>query len=287
MLTRSLLNGGRIRTGRRLSVTERVQGFEKPPQTSQSVSQKRRRVSGHDRSPSAGLDDLALSQIKGLIEAGNAVVIQKLEKLEIRLKSFESRLEIVEHDTFEATSRSENAEREVARLTKENVSLKEQINAMDINQRLDSLILKCDEFGRRSLNEDIGEKTCHILNARFEWLNLSKDDLQVAHRLQAENTVICKFVRRSVRDQIYDSRFRQRTRETGRRLFITESLSAQNRDIMNALVNAKKEGRIYTCFTRRGCPFFKQNISSSSLRVSSLEQIQPLLNAPLSRGVRG
>ena len=277
------LAGGGGRTGRRLSVSERVHNIERPSQAAPSVSQKRRRVSSHGQQPSAGLDELALSQIKGLIEAGNATVLLKLDRLEARLESFEKRLECLEHDGFENSTRTDRMERELTQLRQENLSLSDQVNSMDTNHRLDSLILKCQDFGRRNMDEDIEEKTRCILNSRFEWLSLSRHDLQVAHRLQADDTVICKFVRRSVRDQIYDSRFRQNTRDTGHRLFINESLSQQNRDIMNVLVSAKKEGRIYTCFTRRGCPFFKETVGSSSRRVTSLEQLQTSLGAPLSR----
>ena len=278
------LAGGSGRTTRRVSVPERVQGFERPPASS-AVSQKRRRVSshGHGHPPSAGLDDLALTQIKGLIEAGNTTVIQKLERLEARLASFENRLDKIEHDGFETASKTDRLQEDLQQLRLENNILREQLSSIDVNNRQDSLILKCEDFGPRMLNEDIEDKTVRLLNSKFEWLQVSRGDFQVVHRLQANNTVICKFLRRSIRDQIYDSRFIQNTRGAGNRLFITESLSAPNRELMNMLLTAKREGRIYTCFTRRGCPFFKERFDSNSRRVTSVEQIKPILDAPLPR----
>ena len=278
------LAGGSGRTTRRVSVPERVQGFERPPASS-AVSQKRRRVSshGHGHPPSAGLDDLALTQIKGLIEAGNTTVIQKLERLEARLASFENRLDKIEHDGFETASKTDRLQEDLQQLRLENNILREQLSSIDVNNRQDSLILRCEDFGPRMLNEDIEDKTVCLLNSKFEWLQVSRGDFQVVHRLQTNNTVICKFLRRSIRDQIYDSRFIQNTRGTGNRLFITESLSAPNRELMNMLLTAKREGRIYTCFTRRGCPFFKERFDSSSRRVTSVEQIKPILDAPLPR----
>ena len=270
------------RATRRISVQERVQGLERPP-ASPSMSQKRRRVSSHGHQPSAGLDDLALTQIKGLIESGNAVVIHKLEKLEAKFESLERRLSILEHDTFETATRTDTVERKIEHLEAENRALRDQLTSMDTNIRQDSLILKSNDFGRRGADEDIEEKAISTLNAKFDWLKLKRSDVQVAHRLQTDNTVICKFMQRSIRDRIYDGRFQQNRREAGNRLFITESLSAPNREIMNSLLSAKKEGRIYTCFTRRGCPFFKETFSSSSRRVTSLQQLQPLLDAPLPR----
>ena len=270
------------RATRRISVQERVHGLERPP-ASPSMSQKRRRVSSHGHQPSAGLDDLALSQIKGLIETGNAVVIHKLEKLEAKFESLEKRLSILEHDSFETAARTDTTERKIEHLESENRALRDQLTSIDTNIRQDSLILKSNDFGQRSVDEDVEEKAIRTLNAKFEWLNLKRSDIQVAHRLQTDNTVICKFMQRSIRDRIYDGRFRQNTREAGNRLFITESLSAPNREIMNILLSAKREGRIYTCFTRRGCPFFKETFTSSSRRATSLQQLQPLLDAPLPR----
>ena len=121
---------------RRVSVSERVHGFEKPP-ASPSVSQKRRRVSSHGQRSPAGLDDLALSQIKGLIEAGNAIVIGKLERLEGKLESLEKRLDILEHDAFQTASRTGVTENKITKLEQENQSLREQIESMDTNSRQD------------------------------------------------------------------------------------------------------------------------------------------------------
>ena len=66
--------------------------------------------------PSAGLDDLALTQIKGLIEAGNTTVIQKLERLEARLASFENRLDKIEHDGFETASKTDRLQEDSSSL---------------------------------------------------------------------------------------------------------------------------------------------------------------------------
>ena len=267
---------------RRISVPERIQGSEKPRGSSQ-VSHKRRRISSHGQSSPSGLDELALSQIRDLFEAGNATVIHKLDILEAKLESFEKRLDVLEHEGFETATKAKTLEKTVAELKQENKALRDQIESVDTNNRQDSLILKCEEFGRRTLNEDIEEKAIGSLNSRFDWLRLSRGDLQVAHRLNSDNTVICKFLRRSTRDRIYDSRFEQKRTETGHKMYITESLSAPKREIMNALIAAKKQGHIYTCFSRKGYPFVKDTPSSSGRRVTSLEQVRPYLDAPLPR----
>ena len=142
---------------RPITVPERVMGFQKPSAPS-SVSQKRRRKRSHDQHSSAGLDYVALSQINGLIEAGYAVVIGKLERYEEKQESFEKRLGILEHDGFQAASRTETAEKKIAQLELENVSLKEQLAFMYTHSKEHSMVLKFDGFGQRSINKDIEHK---------------------------------------------------------------------------------------------------------------------------------
>ena len=46
-------------------------------------------------------------------------------------------------------------------------SLKEQLDGIDTNRRMNSLILKRDEFGKREREEDIEGKVISILSQRF------------------------------------------------------------------------------------------------------------------------
>ena len=50
-------------------------------------------------------------------------------------------------------------------------------------------------------------KVVRILNSRLPGLDLTEGDLQVAHRLEGDSKVIAKFLRRGVRDNVFERRF--------------------------------------------------------------------------------
>ena len=73
-------------------------------------------------------------------------------------------------------------------------ALKEKVNGIDMNRRMSSLILTCEEFDQRKQDEDIEMIVAHVLNKRFPDIKLSKADIQVAHRLQGKSKVIVRIV---------------------------------------------------------------------------------------------
>ena len=64
---------------------------------------------------------------------------------------------------------------------------------------MSSLILSCESFASHPRNADIEQLVVSVLNERVSGLNLTKDDLQAAHKLQNDTKVICKFVKRRLR----------------------------------------------------------------------------------------
>ena len=87
------------------------------------------------------------------------------------------------------------------------MGLQEKTEGIDLNRRLSMLILTCDDFISKTADEDVEEKVVQVLNRRFSWLNMTSADIQAAHRLQANNKVVVRFVKRRVRDAVYDGRF--------------------------------------------------------------------------------
>ena len=113
-------------------------------------------------------------------------------------------------------------------------SLTLQLESMDTNRRMNSLILKCEDFGKGSNNEDIEEKAVRILNKRFPDLRIAANDFQTVHRLQGEHTVICKFLKTQLRNEVFERRMNQARNNRGAvnaeaPLYVNESLSRQNR----------------------------------------------------------
>ena len=201
--------------------------------------------------------------------------------------------------------------------TKLNVDLQRQVESLDVNSRLSSLILTCSEFGTRIPNEDIEKKVVEVLNKRFGNLHLTVADIQAAHRLQSDDKVIVKFGKRQIRDSIYDGRFDINRRagragdpgrgvrfgphwvgESGREvglvpLYINESLTPANRAIYNELLEARKStngAKIASVFSRRGVVYCRREKGGANISVADQERLRSVLGGarfpPSRRGRR-
>lgn len=124
--------------------------------------------------------------------------------------------------------------------------------------------------------EDVNGLVIDTVRARLPGLNISEDDIDRAHRLPGPNNkVIVRFVRSgpgSVRDQLMSRRLELR----GQDLYINESLTAQKNLIYRSLLDAKKEKKVYTVFTRWGHVFYKTEKYGTSSRVDSVDKLREL-----------
>ena len=125
--------------------------------------------------------------------------------------------------------------------------------------------------------ENVGRQVISVLQARMPWLNLREQDIDRAHRLPGPNhRVIVKFVQSgagSKRDLLLTRRTELRGYND---LFVNESLTAQNGQIFRALLQAKKDKKIYTVFTRGGVVFCKTEQFSTRTRVDSVAKLAEL-----------
>ena len=142
---------------------------------------------------------------------------------------------------------------------------------------MNSLIFHCADFGKReSWTEDIGAKVVDAVNKRYTDIEIRKTDIQTVHRLQTENTVICKFFKTDLKEAIYEKRLSQKgRRDDGPRLptlFVSESLTTSKRRLFNILLEKKKAGRLYTCFSRRGLVYAKLNKDDRPTRINSVSE---------------
>lgn len=125
--------------------------------------------------------------------------------------------------------------------------------------------------------EDISHLVISALQTRMPGLDLEERDIDRAHRLPGPNNrVIVKFVQSGVgskRDQLLSRRTELRGYND---LFVNESLTAQNGQIFRALLQAKKDKKIYTVFTRGGVVFCKTDQYSARVRVDSVAKLADL-----------
>ena len=124
--------------------------------------------------------------------------------------------------------------------------------------------------------EDIHALVVRTLNQNMSGLNMCENDIDRAHRLPGPNNrVIVRFVRSgagSVRDRV----MWRRLELSGKELYVNESLTPLRGQIYRSLLNAKKEKKLHTVFTRGGHVFFKPEKFGKSVRVDSLDRVREL-----------
>ena len=124
--------------------------------------------------------------------------------------------------------------------------------------------------------EDVNSLVIETVRARLPGLHIEDADIDRCHRLPGGNhKIIIRFVRSgpgSIRDQLMSRRLELR----GQELYVNESLTAKKNLIYRSLLDAKKEKKIYTVFTRWGHVYYKSEKFGTSARVDSVDKLREL-----------
>ena len=232
------------------------------------------------------LDVSTLAAIKQLIEQGNEKLMKSLE---MKLEGLERRIGIIEGECMDKDETICQLTDQLQQQTKVNEELQQRLEDIDLNGRLSSLILTCEDFARHNRNDDIERKVVNVLNERIPDLNMTTADVHAAHKLQNDNKVICKFVKRQVRDRVYDARFNlarfhgENRRPDSRRLaplYIAESLTPSNRVLYEELLRARRPengGLIASVFSRRGLVWCRAEKGGANIRVPDGSALRRIL----------
>ena len=238
--------------------------------------QKRKRFAdGVPRSPDS-IDSGLLTAIQQLIASSEQRIISSFES---KFASIKHRIEVLEAEVHDRNVQIEKVQSELSALKLENSDTKSQLESVDRNNRANSLIFTTKDFGPVTAEENAAEKVVGVVSARFNDVRLARTDIQAAHRLQSKDTIICKFYNREVRDNIFSKRFElmKRSDRSRNSLFINESLTKNNRALFNELLTAKRNGKLYTVFTRAGLVYCKVSRDSKAARVDSKDKIADIL----------
>ena len=279
---------------RQLSVPDMVRQVEQKRSGQQRVRQLVSPRGPGGLMPRPETQPVTLEALERLIEAGNGRVIAAIEA---RFAQFERRLDILETESFEKDLTIQRLQGEMTTLSKVNMEMKEQLEGIDMNRRLSSLILTCDDFRNRSQNEDMEMKVVQVLNKRLPKLDLAIGDIQVAHRLQSNNKVIVKFLKRCVREEVFERRFELFMSGGGRLrpdsgggddvdrrgmapLYIAESLIPRMQQLYQTLLAARRQengAKVASVFSRRGHVYCKTTKGGNNIRVRDEEHLRQLL----------
>ena len=276
------LSSGRLRSSRNRqpSLPEQVRAIrEKEQRKNKKQKGGNKEEEKPDDVPHACLlSEESLDAVKRIVDEG---ILKVLTQVNQRMEGIEKRVNILEGEIFEKDREVKRMGVKLTEQEKTIEALREQLESIDTNRRMNTLILKCKEFGGRRMNEDIEADTVRILNKRFPDLQVRATDFQTVHRLQSEHTVICKFVKTKLRNELFDRRLSLRNAHGADHhaapLFVNESLSPKKQEVFNALLEEKRQKHIYTVFSKRGAVYFKETPESRGRRVDDINHLRSVL----------
>ena len=236
-------------------------------------AKKKRVISPKDkRQVSKNLDfEDFMSMMKVCIEEANADLWQKVDN---KISSCEAKIDKLEEAIFERDLRIDQLETELIKCQETIQKCDEQLEEMERHSRAANLVLTSQSFGRRREGENITELTINAINESYPDIRVTKEDFSVIHRLAKDNTVICAFRDKDLRNKIYERRTHMRTQtDFSKRLFVNENLTKAKGMIFTALLQLKKKGKVWTVFSKAGIPCYKVTKTASPIRVHSAQQL--------------
>lgn len=281
-----MMRRGEVRKGKRNAPGE---SLNSPP--ADTPGAKRRSVRSASTDP-VEIKPECMKRIQSMIKETVAEMMTVFDK---RFESLQKRIEIVEAENFSKQEEVSKLKNAVAAKEKRIIELEGQVESIDANRRLSCLILSCQDFERRENDENWEVRAAEALNKRIPDLQLDPTELSAAHRLPSDNKVIIKFVRRGVRNKVFDCRFvlakatrpdRTRVAEShhnGRQLpplFINECLTPGNRARYDELLRARRPengGLVTSVFSRNGVVMCRKEVRGQNIRVLCEEDLSKIL----------
>ena len=169
-----------------------------------------------------------LKEIKEMIDSSIKSAFESLwEKIDRKVSSIETKIDKLEGQVFERDQVIDELQETVRSCQEHITGLEEQVEDLERNSRSSNLIFYSKQIGKREEGEDIQEKTINLINENFPAKSVTRRDFSAINRLSSENTVICAFSSKNLRNEIYEERLTLRRREVGvkERLYVSESLT--------------------------------------------------------------
>ena len=118
-----------------------------------------------------------------------------IKSLGVKLEGMERSIGILEGESMDKDGVIRHLSERLQQQNRVNEELQQRIEGMDMNSRLSSLIFTREEFATYSRNADMEEVMVRVLNERILDLNMTRDAVHAAHKLQNDSKVICSLTK--------------------------------------------------------------------------------------------
>ena len=234
------------------------------------------------------------AELKLFITQENAKTVKEIkDSNERRLVAIEDALSFAMDSLTAVSERQRTASQDIQRLQRETEDLKQRLQQLEDSEdrqqqarRLVCLIFSGPELQRQTCREDAARLIKAVVQ---RYLGHSLDSSQVRTMIRLNNgKMIVEFTTTghgSDRDIIY----RSKSKLKGSGLYIAESLTPRRQAMFSQLLQLKREGTIFSVFTRSGDILVCRSRNSAPVRIGGPDAVQKLsgTTAAAERPARG
>lgn len=227
-----------------------------------------------------------ISELSKIVED----VLRNVTFISAQYDSIVKRLDSMEQERNKLAIENKSLKAEVLKSSNEICELKDAINKLEQYSRRDCLEV-------RGIPQEAEEDTTKVIMklGKEIGVNIHQNDISVSHRVPSRKTmttrsatnsspaIIVKFVRRDVRDQFYHARKELRNKTTtdlgyddSKKIYISESLTQKNKDLLYHCRNFKKERGFKFVWTTNGRISLRKDDKSPAIHILSMNDLQKL-----------
>ena len=225
------------------------------------------------------------------------ILDKKLKPLGEKIEGLVKSVEFISSQYDELLIKHQNMEAINCELQKENELLRNEV--LDLQNQSEQMWDKVDDleqYGRRDCLEIRGipvqkdENTDDLIISigNLVNVNIKPEDISISHRLKSSTrskfppAIIAKFVRRDMKDKLYQARKHLKEKSTvdlglGRlannKIYIAESLTQKNKDLFNKILEMKYSMKYKFIWTVQGNIYLRKDSTTPKMLISSMRDL--------------
>lgn len=234
--------------------------------------------------------DVIIKEIKNEFSAALREIESKLDAVKT---SLEKRVIELEQHVNERDCLIERMENDLIQSKTEIANLQQEAEEREMAWRAPELILSGKsvppparpDSARDRPSEDLRRTASDVIRRAFPRAEVDLRDFADVRRIGGR-VLLCRFVSTgpgSLRHYLFENRMLLKGKPEQSELFISESLTPKNKDILNHLLELKKAKKLYCVFTRFGHVYCKLKRELQRIPVNSLDKVNELRREQVSK----
>ena len=239
-------------------------------------------------SPPQGDQRENYEELKEFIVSENAKCVSEIREVnERRIAAVEESLNFALDSLTALSQRQHSADLDIVHLKKESADLRRRLQQLELGEdriqqekRLTTLLFSGPAIQAHARREDAVRQIHATVQER---MNHALDNAQVRAMIRLRSgKVLVEFTSASPGSD-RDILFRSKAKLRGSGLFISESLTPRRQALFSETLQLKKDGIIFSTFTRAGNIFVCRSRDSAPLRIADPEALRQLAESGASR----